>query len=103
MTLEHACQTYSEQCMQMQAARRESVESCQKVRGLEEQLAELRQRLNLSTQAEAAARLDTSKARPLQATVCVIGPGMLAVFNCLALPLLAIDNKHEVKRPVLAL
>lgn len=51
--------------MHVQAAQRESAESSQKIRGLEEQLAELRQRLNLNLQAEAAARLETSKARPL--------------------------------------
>ena len=65
MTLDSACLASVEQCMHMQAAERESAESFQKVRGLERQLAELWQRLNLSTQAETAARLETSKACPL--------------------------------------
>ena len=65
MALEHACLASLEQCMQVQAAQRESAKSSQKVRGLEEQLAELQQKLSLCAQAEAAARLETGKARPL--------------------------------------
>ena len=49
--------------MHMQAAQRESAESSERVRGLEEQLAELRHTLSLSDQAESATRLETSKAR----------------------------------------
>ena len=53
----------------MQAAQRESAESSQKLRGLEALLAELQQKLSLSAQAEAAARLETSKARSLAITL----------------------------------
>ena len=65
VTLEHVCLAFLEQRLQAQAAQRESAESSQKARDLEEDLAELQQKPSLSAQAEAAARLENGKARPL--------------------------------------
>ena len=75
MTVEYVCPAYLKQCMRVQVARRESAESSKRARGLEEQLAELRQRLSLSAQAESAARLETSKA-------CLLPSYSLSLVPC---------------------
>ena len=89
VTLEYACLAMFEQCVQVQAAQSESAESSQKVRDLEEHLAELQQKLSLSAQAEAAARLDNNKARPLPLSFMPLMPCTTAVFHWPALSPLA--------------
>ena len=75
--------------MQVQAAQRESAERSQEVRGLEAHLAELQQKLSLSAQAEAAARLEIGKARPLPSRSMALMPCTPAVFHWPGKPPLA--------------
>ena len=89
VTLKQVCLALLEQCLQAQAAQRQSAESSQKVRGLEEDLAELQQKLSLNDKAEAAARLETGKAPSLAIQVMALMLCTPAVFHWPALPPLA--------------
>ena len=102
VTLKYACLAPLEQCMQVQAAQRESVESSQEVRGLEEHLAELQQKLSLSAQAKTAARLDTSKARPLPSCSMALMPCTPAVLASFTSPSL-LTTSTAAERAVLML